>query len=212
MNKRCAADGDGQLKQTQSARFIELANPDLGLGESDWVCFEEHPELSTSNGSGWSRGDVVRHGGRSYVVEKERKGKGETGKIVAMRCVRYSDSARSDSANFAVPTHVKAHFKGHRCVQTLAREIEVDHKNGRYDADATDADDFQPLCRSSNLVKRAECKKCRNSGSRFDARDLGFPIGWIEGGELFEKPRGCHGCYLHDIKRFNRGAWGAGGL
>jgi hypothetical protein len=166
------------------------------------VCFEKHPELKTTNGSAWSRGNVVRQGrGVRALVVVKKKQQGRGSQIIGMRC----DGWQDDSASRTIPTDVRKHFKSHRCVQTHSPNPELDHKNGRYSAEATGVDDFQPLCRTSNLLKRSVCKKCKRDGRRFDATVLGFRKGWIEGSELFGDPdnrEGCRGCYFHDIKRF----------
>ena len=85
--------------------------------------------------------------------------------------------------------------------------IEVDHKNGMYDdlsnisLEDQKEDDFQPLSRPANLAKREHCKKCKDSGKRYDARQLGYKEGWIVGDENTST---CVGCYWFDPLRFNK--------
>ncbi len=56
--------------------------------------------------------------------------------------------------------------------------IEVDHKDGRKDdlrvsdSNAQTFDDFQALCKACNDKKRQICKKCKESGYRFDATKI----------------------------------------
>lgn len=193
-----------RLNSGTARRFIDIARPDPGSGKSCWVHFDNHPELYTSNGSTWARDDVVRAGSLSLKVQKQRVNNTSTGKIEAMKCVGHAGSG----ADRYIPQDIKRHFKGIACVQTGAKSsVEIDHKNGRYNADAKAVADFQPLCRASNLAKRQACKECKRTGLRFDATKLSFQVPWIEGGEEFgdgnpEDTRGCHGCYLHDIARF----------
>ena len=193
-----------RLLKSSAARFIELAEPDPDTGESGWVCFEDNLELQTRNGSEWSRGDVVRQGKSSWSVEKRRAGGKTNGKIVAMRCL----GPAAASVDRYIPPKVVDELKGMPCVQTGTKlKVEMDHKNGRYSTPARVVADFQPLCRTSNLVKRGHCGKCKQTGLRFNATELGFAVPWLEGGEEFGDgdpgdESGCHGCYYHDIARF----------
>ena len=187
-----------------ASRFIELAQPNLSTGVSDWVNFADHPELHSSNGSGWSRGDVVRNKDQSWRVEKQRANGQATGKIVAMRCLGLTAASEDRS----VPSEVRRALRGKACVLTGAKStVEVDHKNGRYNAPSLTLTDFQPLCRTSNIVKRTACAQCKPTGIRFDATTLGHALPWLEGGEEFgdgdpEDTTGCRGCFYHDIARF----------
>ena len=193
-----------RMKTSVASRFIDLAEPDRDTGKSAWVCFREYPELQTSNGSSWSRDDKLRcrNTDRWYLVEKKRRNDSPTGQIVAMRCVGI-DLAPHDRN---IPQGIFNQIKSMPCVETGAT-AEVDHKNGRYNAGAKTLEDFQPLCRTSNLVKRSACKKCKETGLRHDATMRGWPVPWLEGGEEFgdgdpKDATGCRGCYYYDIAHF----------
>jgi hypothetical protein len=57
-------------------------------------------------------------------------------------------------------------------------KIEIDHKDGRKndlhisDLHTQKIDDFQPLCKAANEVKRQICKKCKETDKRWDAKNL----------------------------------------
>jgi hypothetical protein len=88
--------------------------------------------------------------------------------------------------------------------------IEVDHRNGRYDdervlnLDTQRLDDFMALSRRANLQKREHCKKCKIYDFRFDARKLGYNVGWVEGREYYEDEVGCKGCYWYSPMEFRK--------
>jgi len=97
------------------------------------------------------------------------------------------------------------------CAVLFSRaQIEVDHKDGRKDNWATNdtsyqqVDDFQALHKTANGVKREVCKKCEQSNQRFDARNLGFRVGWTEGGSQYQGS--CRGCFWYDPIAFRQGA------
>ena len=189
---------------TKAARFLATAKPDPITGESDWVSFDDHPELATNKGSEWSRQNAVKHKGRIWTVEKRHLNDSSSGKIIGMRC----SGKPENPLNSRIPSAVRAALKGLPCVQTGTRaNVECDHKNGRYNAPADSIEDYQPLCRTSNLVKRGACKQCKATGQRFNATRLNYSVPWLTGGEEFgddENPKGCVGCFYHDIARFIR--------
>ncbi|BAW66202.1 ulcer-associated gene restriction endonuclease [Helicobacter pylori] len=57
-------------------------------------------------------------------------------------------------------------------------QIEIDHKDNRKDdlrvsdLNIQTFDDFQALCKACNDKKRQICKKCKESGYRFDATKI----------------------------------------
>ena len=157
------------MKTSVASRFIDLAEPDRDTGKSAWVCFREYPELQTSNGSSWSRDDKVRcrYTERWILVEKKRRNDTPTGQIEAMRCVGY-DLAPPDRN---IPQWIRTEIKNTPCVETGAA-AEVDHKNGRYNAEAKTLEDFQPLCRTSNLVT-LESRYFERRPERISPRECG---------------------------------------
>jgi hypothetical protein len=88
--------------------------------------------------------------------------------------------------------------------------IECDHKNGRYndpkvnEMSTQSPNDFQPLHKNVNTIKREYCKSCELTGKRFDAKKLGFAISWLKGNlEHSGNSDGCIGCYWYDPKDFH---------
>ena len=86
--------------------------------------------------------------------------------------------------NQSICQDIKNHYKQQCCAMCGVRgnsentQIEVDHKDGRKDDSrvsdlSTQAfDDFQALCKACNDKKRQICKKCKETGYRFDARKI----------------------------------------
>lgn len=105
-------------------------------------------------------------------------------------------------------------IKKKRCVITLLKpsrenKIECDHKNGRYNDErvknlATQIiNDFQPLHESMNKKKREACKKCTDSGIRFDAKEFGYKKSYTKGNEKHDGTiNGCVGCFWFDVLEF----------
>ncbi len=64
------------------------------------------------------------------------------------------------------------------CGNSENTQIEIDHKDGRKDdlrvsdLNTQTFDDFQALCKACNDKKRQICKKCKESGYRFDATKI----------------------------------------
>ena len=62
-------------------------------------------------------------------------------------------------------------------------------------------DDFQPLCKTANDAKRGHCKKCRETGKRYDAKRLGYSESYTYG---TANSKTCVGCYWYDPIAFNK--------
>ncbi|GAA9622575.1 hypothetical protein HpVa125_12540 [Helicobacter pylori] len=74
-------------------------------------------------------------------------------------------------------------------------QIEIDHKDGRND-------DFQALCKACNDKKRQICRKCKESGYRFDATKIpGNRYPFYEGAIEYD---GCVGCYQYDPIQYRK--------
>ena len=64
-------------------------------------------------------------------------------------------------------------------------------------------DDFQPLCKAANDIKRQICKNCTQSDKRWDARNIeGNPYGFYEGDERYNGT--CVGCYQYDPVEYRK--------
>lgn len=104
-----------------------------------------------------------------------------------------------------------------RCVMLGVRgfsentRIEIDHKDGRKsdervsDAATQKIEDFQPLCKAANDVKRQICKECKASGKRWDAKLIkGNPYSFYEGDLNYQDDLGCVGCYQYDPVEYRK--------
>ncbi|WP_456364267.1 hypothetical protein [Priestia aryabhattai] len=107
---------------------------------------------------------------------------------------------------------IKDYFKNKRCVMTGTRsDIEVDHKNGRYNdsrvlnVKSQTIDDFQALTKVVNNIKREHCRKCISTNKKFDAKELGYLISTLDGNLIHDNtPSGCKGCFFYDIVYFKK--------
>ncbi|BAW73947.1 ulcer-associated gene restriction endonuclease [Helicobacter pylori] len=87
-------------------------------------------------------------------------------------------------------------------------QIEIDHKDGRKDdlrvsdLNTQTFDDFQALCKACNDKKRQICKKCKESGYRFDATKIpGNRYPFYEGAIEYD---GCVSCYQYDPIQYRK--------
>ena len=59
--------------------------------------------------------------------------------------------------------------------------------------------DFQPLCKAANDIKRQICKICKETDKRWNAKNIsGNPYAFYEGDENYTQELGCVGCYQYD--------------
>lgn len=194
---------------TKIQLFEELANIDEN-GFSRWVYTTEfvgkYQSLQLLNGSGWARNDGAF--GKKYIIEKDYSIT-PGNKIDAIRTCGFNkapkttQNIRSDIYTFYQnkPSALSGVFEKNR--------MEIDHKNGRKDnlrvmniATQT-VDDFMPLTKSENDMKRQKCKECKRSGCRFKATTLGYPIDYWYGDSIRpDSPDGCIGCFLYDPIEF----------
>lgn len=193
-------------KQTQIELFLELANPDKTTGVSRWVSKTEfvrkYKDLMFQNGWSWGRGDGQL--AKMYVLERYPA-------HGAIEKVRTNGFNTEEKFYQAIRSDIKEFYKNKRCVMlgvygtSVNTRIEVDHKDGRKD-DARVSDkatqkleDFQPLCKAANDVKRQICKECKKTDKRWNAKNLkGNPYSFYEGDENYTEELGCVGCYQYD--------------
>ncbi len=183
---------------------IMLINPLTGT--SDWWdirVLEEHVGFPLSgNGSPFFQSD--RGLGKKYTLEKQRD-KGN--RLTSVRCTGFAPHHQTNRAQ-GIPQEVREWFRsGLPCAMCGTRSNVVpDHKDGNKQPIKPGAKDFQPLCTHCNSVKREVCKRCSSTGNRFDARTLGYSVGWVQGGVRFQPrtPR-CVGCYWCSPLEFRAG-------
>ena len=186
--------------------FLELAKPNEETGESRWVYVTEfvgrYKDLVLGNGFSWGRKNSRLQ--RIYKLELKRKGNA----IIAIKLVGYN---QDEHFNQNIRQDIKNAISKRKCVMlgingsSENTVIEVNHKDGRKndmrvsDLATQKIDDFQPLCKAANDIKRQICKLCKETDKRWDAKNiLGNPYSFYEGDEQFTEGLGCKGCYQYD--------------
>lgn len=160
-----------------------------------------HPDFESQNGSQWARSDNS-YLGKRYVIRRAHK----NNKVYSVKLDGINN--KSLKRNRGIRQDIIDSIKTQNCrILDIHSNIEVDHKDGHYDvlenqdAKTQNPDDFQPLSKAANDAKRQHCKRCIQTGKRYDARRLGYSEGFIVGDE---NTSGCQGCYWYDPKRFNQ--------
>ena len=206
--------------------FEFCAKPDEN-GSSEWVDILKIskicPLFITTNGGAWYR-DNQTYLGKKYIFLPYKLDVNEQGdnfkNRFKKRLVRFkTDEEKGNTPIREIPDEIIYKFNKEKrdgtaqsAVSGSRENLEIDHKNGRYDNTTSDKydelteDDFQYLTKHENDIKREVCKKCRNTGLRFDARQTGWPIS-VSYGELEYNPNldakcGCVGCWWFDPKLF----------
>ncbi|MBR6648101.1 MAG: hypothetical protein IKL29_01830 [Bacteroidaceae bacterium] len=199
---------------TRTDLFIELAKPDKE-GKSRWVPVTEftgkYADLQLGNGGSWCRASSSL--AKKYIVEFE-KGKTKGNSIDA---IRLNGLRKETTFNQNIRKDIKDYYRTQRCVMlgvcgfSENTKIEVDHKDGRKDnwrvsnPATQQIDDFQPLCKAANDVKRQICKVCKETGYRWNAQNIkGNPYPFYEGDENYTEDLGCKGCYQYDPVEYRR--------
>lgn len=175
--------------------FLEIAKPNKD-GYSDIIYIKDlikiNPKFALGNGGSWCRSDGTL--GNMFIIKKIK----DKNKIIGIQLMGINENP----VNKKIPLELRKLIQCERCaVLGIKSNIEADHKSGRYDKDDLTINDLQPLSKGANTAKRAHCKKCKESGQRFDAKILGYSVSCIKG-DL--NSNFCEGCYWYDIKEFNK--------
>ncbi len=192
---------------TKTELFIKLAKPDEN-GISRWVSVSEfvgeYACLTFGNGASWARKESKL--AKKYVVEFDKsitRGNG----IDRIRLNGFNDGDHSQH----IRVDIKRIIKARRCVILGTSSPEVDHKNGMKNEDRVmrneeqRVEDFQPLSKAANDAKRQFCKECRRTGIRYDAKKLGYPMSYYQGGaEHHNEANACVGCFWYDPIEFRK--------
>lgn len=198
-------------KQTQIELFLELAKPDEN-GVSRWVSKTEfvgkYKDLMFQNGWSWGRGDGQL--AKMYVLERSP----EHG---AIEKVRTNGFNTQEKFNHAIRSDIKKFYKDKNCVMlgvcgtSVNTRIEIDHKDGRKndlrvsEMSTQKIEDFQPLCKAANDVKRQICKRCKETDIRWNAKNIkGNPYPFYQGDEKYTEDLGCVGCYQYDPVEYRK--------
>ncbi|MDR1696315.1 MAG: hypothetical protein LBR69_06800 [Endomicrobium sp.] len=196
---------------TKTELFLELAKPDKN-GKSRWVNVSEftgkYSGLQLSNGLDFGRGSSPL--AKKYIVEKQKKGS----KITAIRLSGFNEVK---IFNQNIRQDIKEYYRTKNCVmlgingKSENTKIEIDHKEGRKDNARVSnlatqkREDFQPLCKAANDVKRQICKQCKQTDKRWDAKNIkGNPYSFYDGDSKYTKELGCKGCYQYDPVEYRK--------
>lgn len=182
--------------------FIQNYVDENGCSEvifiEDLIC--NHGEkFQSNNGCQWARKNSKLD--KNYILTrfhaKDMGGKGN--KVVAVQVSGFRETIE----NHSIPQKVRHALKGVPCavLGVITSDMEIDHKNGKYNSEVYQDEDFQSFTKSVNDAKREHCKRCNATGCRFKASTLGYSVDFIEGDETSPT---CQGCYWYDPQAFNR--------
>ena len=168
-----------------------LANFNLRTGISEEInetkLISLHDKFKTLNGKTWLRTFKVNG---KVVMHKTKNGK--------IKFTGYKEE------NHHIPNFVKKAFNGATCVLTGSKNVEIDHKNGRYTKTNLDVADFQALSKSCNDIKRERCKKCKETNCR--PKCVGFDFDYLTGEEKFcdNSLSDCKSCFWGNIENYRK--------
>lgn len=194
--------------KTAAKIFIENYVDENGWSEIifiDDLVNRHGDKFMSNNGCQWARDN--QSSCKFYNIQRfNAKSMGMTdkynwNKIVAIQFQGLKNLDEINNHN--IPSEIRTSFKNIPCaiLGVVANFMEIDHKNGRYDEQTYEFDDFQSLSKAANDAKREHCKKCKISKIRYKASQLGYSIDFIEGDE---NSSFCQGCYWNDPQKFNR--------
>lgn len=201
-------------KLTKTELFIELAKPD-DVGFSRWVNVNEftgkYQDLQLGNGASWCRASSTL--AKRYNIEFD-KSKSSGNSIDAIRLKGLNTKT---PFNHNIRQDIKDYYKNQNCVmlgingKSENTKVEIDHKVGRKnelrlsDLKQQTLNDFQPLSKAANDVKRQICKRCKETNKRWNAKNLkGNPFEFYIGDENYTEELGCVGCYQYDPVEYRK--------
>jgi hypothetical protein len=193
--------------KTKTELFLDLAKPNE-QGISRWVdvaeFVDDYKELKLGNGGSWCRKESTL--AKKFIVEFDKSITPGNG----IDRIRLNGLNNGDFTQH-INSDIKRIIKSQNCVVLGTSNPEVDHKNGmKNDArvmrnEDQKLSDFQPLSKAANDAKRQFCKKCIETGTRFDAKQLGYPISYYKGGAKHNREKdACVGCFWFDPLEFRK--------
>lgn len=185
--------------------FEKYASPEEGFSKPIFIdeLIKIHSDFRSTNGNQWARSDNSWLGKKYIIIRTHKNGSVNSIKL---------DGFNNNSVNRyrGIKTEIVKALKNKKCCILDIRSSkgnEIDHKNGRYDS-LTNIDsskqkkeDFQVLSKAANDAKRQHCKKCKETGKRYDATRIGYSSSFIVGDE---NSKTCVGCYWYDPFYFNK--------
>jgi hypothetical protein len=199
---------------TKTELFLELAKPD-SQGISRWVKVSEfvdkYKDLQLGNGGGWCRASSSLQ--KKYIVVFDKSLTSGN----SIDAVKLDGFNTKKTFNQNVRQDIKDFYRNKKCVMLGVNGfsentiVEVDHKDGRKDnhrisnLETQTLDDFQPLCKAANDVKRQICKVCKQTNKRWNAKNIeGNPYPFYDGDENYSEELGCKGCYQYDPVKYRK--------
>lgn len=194
-------------RETKTEMFLRLAKPDNN-GVSRWVetgeFTGEFENLKFGNGASWARKESTL--AKNYIIEFDKsitRGNGiDRIRLNGFNNNDYSQHIRAD---------IKKEISNRRCVILGTSNPEVDHKNGMKNEarvmrnEEQRLSDFQPLSKAANDAKRQFCKECIETGIRYDAKKLGYPMSYYKGSAKHNgEENACEGCFWYDPIEFRK--------
>lgn len=217
--------------------FKKLGNFVQETGKTRLVCVSEfvneYSPLQLGNGGSWCRFDNIKN--KCFTIKgngKIRFTKDFTDVEKNKIKVQYKELLETNekgntikyikfcgysvfNINRPISQKIRDYFKDKSCVSCgTTSNIEIDHKNGLYNdikvlkTSTQTIDDFQPLCRHCNQVKRESIKKMKETGIRPSAFDIPmlkiFNIEYTSGDRTYDKndPNWGIGTYWYDPIKF----------
>ena len=201
-------------KKSKGDLFLELAIPDKN-GFSRWVSVSEFVEkykvLQLGTGASWCRANSTL--AKKYIIEFDKT---QT-KGPSIDRIRLNGLNTLQIFNQTIRKDIKDFYKDKKCVMLGVNgnsentKIEIDHKDGRKNdtrvsnAATQKLEDFQPLCKAANDIKRQICKECKKTNKRWNAKNiLGNPYEFYLGDENYTDEFGCIGCYQYDPVEYRK--------
>lgn len=199
---------------TKTELFLKLAKPNEN-GISRWVktteFIGEYRALKLGNGGSWCRANSSL--AKKYIIEFDKTLTSGN----SIDAVRLNGFNANKTFSQNIRSDIKDFYKNQNCVMlgicgtSVNTRIEIDHKDGRKndwrvsDLKTQKLEDFQPLCKAANDVKRQICKECKKTDKRWDAKKLkGNPYSFYDGDENYSEDLGCKGCYQYDPVEYRK--------
>ena len=160
-------------------------------GECPWISQIDFLKYGFKTGNGMMRHGIPEGFPKGMLWETERQGNA----IVRIRCLGFTDKPQ---LTHRIRSDIRKEISSKPCIITGSTvNVEVDHRAGNKqhplhiyvdDVSKQSVDDFMPLCRALNQIKRETCKQCIASGTRPNQPPF------LGGGPM--KPgEGCNGCF-----------------
>lgn len=201
-------------KISKTKLFLQLAKPNSN-GISRWVSVCEfvgiYEDLKLGNGGSWCRKNSTLS--KKFIVEFNKN-------ITAgnsIDAIRLNGFNTCENFNQNIRNDIKEYYKNQNCVMLGVNgnsentQIEIDHKDGRKNnlrianLALQTKEDFQPLCKAANDIKRQICKVCKETNKRWDAKNIkGNPYSFYQGDENYNNNLGCVGCYQYDPVEYRK--------